>query len=249
MRMSRFTKPRLLHLEARSHSRRADRSGNPWGRAILSRRSRCPLADRVRLLETRLPTIRHCRVTTSLSRCKSRNFALSATYPLIGAIGAKLARSPAIRLLDDQLIWKPSAAENAAHTVTGWHADRAYWATCSSDNLITAWIPFHDVPLERAPLAVMAGSHRWSGTQDLRQFNKPRPRRRARGTLQSWSRCASHSAAHETRSTQLPPCLDSTRRSAQHKRSAASIAGRPPAGRRESLSTVSQRRWQRDSHL
>jgi len=94
-----------------------------------------------------------------------------ATYPLIGAIAAKLARSPAIRLLDDQLIWKPSAAENAAHTVTGWHADRAYWATCSSDNLITAWIPFHDVPLERAPLAVMAGSHRWSGTQDLRQFN------------------------------------------------------------------------------
>lgn len=94
-----------------------------------------------------------------------------ATYPLIGAIAAKLARSPAIRLLDDQLIWKPSATQDAAQTVTGWHADRAYWATCSSDNLITAWIPLHDIELTRGPLAVMAGSHRWSGTQDLRQFN------------------------------------------------------------------------------
>ena len=94
-----------------------------------------------------------------------------ATFPLIGAIAAKLTRSPAIRLLDDQLIWKPSAAHDAARTVTGWHADRAYWATCSSDNLITAWIPLHDIDLNRGPLAVMAGSHRWSGTQDLRQFN------------------------------------------------------------------------------
>ncbi len=94
-----------------------------------------------------------------------------ATYPLIGAIAAKLARSPAIRLLDDQLIWKPSATQDAARTVTGWHADRAYWATCSSDNLITAWIPLHDIELTRGPLAVMSGSHRWSGTQDLRQFN------------------------------------------------------------------------------
>jgi len=94
-----------------------------------------------------------------------------ATYPLIGAIAAKLARSPAIRLLDDQLIWKPSATHDAANTVTGWHADRAYWATCSSDNLITAWIPLHDIQLNRGPLAVMAGSHRWMGTQDLRQFN------------------------------------------------------------------------------
>lgn len=94
-----------------------------------------------------------------------------ATYPLIGAIAAKLARSSAIRLLDDQLIWKPSAAQDAARTVTGWHADRAYWATCSSDNLITAWIPLHDIQLNRGPLAVMAGSHRWTGTQDLRQFN------------------------------------------------------------------------------
>jgi hypothetical protein len=94
-----------------------------------------------------------------------------AVYPLIGAIAAKLTRSSAIRLLDDQLIWKPSSVENASNTITGWHADRAYWGTCSSDKLTTTWIPFHDIDIKRSPLVVMAGSHHWNGLQDLRFFN------------------------------------------------------------------------------
>lgn len=92
-------------------------------------------------------------------------------YPVLGAIAAKLTRSHTIRLLDDQLVYKPSDCKNADKTVTGWHADRAYWATCSSDKLITAWIPFHDVELNRGPLVVMSGSHRWAGLQDIRYFN------------------------------------------------------------------------------
>ena len=92
-------------------------------------------------------------------------------YPLIGAIAARLTRSSAIRLLDDQLVWKPGNPANASDTITGWHADRAYWGTCTSDKLTTTWIPLHDVELNRAPLVVMAGSHRWSGLQDMRHFN------------------------------------------------------------------------------
>jgi ectoine hydroxylase-related dioxygenase (phytanoyl-CoA dioxygenase family) len=94
-----------------------------------------------------------------------------ATYPLIGAIAARLARCSTIRVLDDQLIWKPSNSANAPDTITGWHADRAYWATCSSERLLTAWIPLHDIELTRSPLVVMAGSHRWPGLQDMRHFN------------------------------------------------------------------------------
>src|SRR5262245_60851912 len=89
-----------------------------------------------------------------------------AVYPLIGAIAAKLTRSRTIRLLDDQLIWKPSEVTNGSSTITGWHADRAYWGTCSSDKLLTAWIPLHDVDISRGPLVVMDGSHRWPGLQD-----------------------------------------------------------------------------------
>lgn len=94
-----------------------------------------------------------------------------AVYPLLGAIAAKLTRSVVIRVLDDQLISKPSSPQNVSSTVTGWHADRAYWATCSSDKMITVWIPLHSVDITRSPLVVMAGSHRWPGLQDVRFFN------------------------------------------------------------------------------
>ena len=94
-----------------------------------------------------------------------------AVYPLLGAIAAKLTRSSTIRVLDDQLIYKPSNTRDASSTVTGWHADRAYWATCSSDRMISVWIPLHSVDITRSPLVVMAGSHRWQGLQDVRFFN------------------------------------------------------------------------------
>ena len=95
-----------------------------------------------------------------------------AAYPLIGAIAAMLMNSDSVRLLDDQLFYKPSGSSDAPGVGTGWHADHAYWGTCSSDNLITAWIPFHDVPPNRSPLAVMRGSHRWKGMEHSRFFNK-----------------------------------------------------------------------------
>ena len=102
---------------------------------------------------------------------QKRELKALAVYPLLGAIAAKLTRSSVIRVLDDQLIYKPSDAGNGSDTVTGWHADRAYWATCSSDKMISAWIPFHSVEITRSPLVVMAGSHRWQGLQDVRFFN------------------------------------------------------------------------------
>ena len=90
--------------------------------------------------------------------------------PILGAIAAKLTQSRSIRLLDDQLVYKPARTEQ---TTVGWHADHAYWGTCSSDNLITAWIPMHDVDLDRGPLIVLDGSHRWSGIEHSRFFNNP----------------------------------------------------------------------------
>lgn len=91
--------------------------------------------------------------------------------PLIGAIAARLAQTSEIRLLDDQLVYKPPHA--SADTTVGWHADKAYWATCSSDNLLTAWIPFHDVDEARAPLVVIDGSHKWPDLDHTRFFNNP----------------------------------------------------------------------------
>ena len=98
-------------------------------------------------------------------------FARVVRWPLLGAIAARLTRSASVRLLDDQLVWKPPSPERVSDTVTGWHADGAYWSTCTSSRLTTAWIPLHDVTIDNAPLVVLPGSHRWSGMQGLRQFN------------------------------------------------------------------------------
>jgi Phytanoyl-CoA dioxygenase (PhyH) len=103
----------------------------------------------------------------SLQNRELRHLALQ---PVIGAIAARLARTSQIRLLDDQLVYKPQDKGNAS--VVGWHADRAYWATCTSDRLLTAWIPFHDCDEDRGPLVVMDGSHRWTGLDHLHYFNQ-----------------------------------------------------------------------------
>ena len=105
----------------------------------------------------------------SLQKWELRQLALQ---PIIGAIAAKLARTSEIRLLDDQLVYKPPfKANRQLSTTVGWHSDRAYWGTCSSDNLLTAWIPFHDCDQARGPLVVLDKSHRWSGLQHMRHFN------------------------------------------------------------------------------
>jgi hypothetical protein len=82
-----------------------------------------------------------------------------AWHRTIGLIAAHLAGADTIRLFDDQIVCKPAC--KAASSV-GWHVDGDYWGTCSSSNLLTAWIPFHDCPVELGPLAVVDGSHKWS---------------------------------------------------------------------------------------
>lgn len=105
----------------------------------------------------------------SLQKKELRQLALQ---PVIGAIAARLARTEEIRILDDQLVYKPAATNNQkVKTAVGWHSDRAYWGTCSSDNLLTAWIPFHDCDQARGPLVVLDKSHRWSGLENMRHFN------------------------------------------------------------------------------
>ena len=101
---------------------------------------------------------------------QKKELAQLALQPIIGAIAARLARTEEIRLLDDQLVYKPPQTKNST---VGWHCDRAYWSTCSSHKLLTAWIPFHDVDEARGPLVVIDRSHKWSGLENMRFFNDP----------------------------------------------------------------------------
>ena len=82
------------------------------------------------------------------------------TDPVLGAIAGRLARTEEIRVFASSLIRKPAAVAGDAAKV-GWHADRAYWQTCTSDRMLTAWIPLHDCEVEMGPITMLDGSHRW----------------------------------------------------------------------------------------
>ena len=78
---------------------------------------------------------------------------------VIGEIAAGATGSSTVRLFDDQMVYKPGGQMDA---VVGWHVDGDYWGTCTSSNMLTAWIPLHDCPAELGPLVVLDGSHKWS---------------------------------------------------------------------------------------
>lgn len=82
--------------------------------------------------------------------------------PAVAAIAAALLGVDGIRLWHDQLLYKPPAAgvPGDDQVAVGWHTDAGYWKSCRGP-MITAWVPFTDMPEELGPVAMLDGSHRW----------------------------------------------------------------------------------------
>lgn len=90
-------------------------------------------------------------------------------YPLISAIAARLARTKEIRLFADSLIDKQPVRNNDPGAI-GWHKDKAYWPTCTSDKLLTVWIPLQDCTRDMGPVVHIDGSHLWEDNEDLKSL-------------------------------------------------------------------------------
>ncbi len=86
----------------------------------------------------------------------------------IASVAALLAETSCIRLFHDQVISKDAGF--VSHTTVGLHTDIAYWHTCSSRKMLTAWVPLTPCPPARGALTVVPGSHRWSENDDLAGF-------------------------------------------------------------------------------
>lgn len=82
-------------------------------------------------------------------------------HPMIGATAAVLSDAPGIRLWHDQLLYKPVDDGQVAANV-GWHTDRQYWQCCTSTEMLTAWVAFHDVTPEGGSVGFFDGSHVWN---------------------------------------------------------------------------------------
>jgi ectoine hydroxylase-related dioxygenase (phytanoyl-CoA dioxygenase family) len=93
-----------------------------------------------------------------------RNKELTALIrkPILGAIAARLCGSPSVRLWHDQLLFKPPLDDPNKPANVGWHTDRQYWRTCTSERMLTAWIPFHDCDEKMGTITMIDGSNHWS---------------------------------------------------------------------------------------
>ena len=80
--------------------------------------------------------------------------------PLIGAVAAALAQADEIRVFQSTMIFKPPIATEPSNIVP-WHFDKHYWSTSTSDNMLTAFIPFHDCDEQMGTITMVDGSHRW----------------------------------------------------------------------------------------
>jgi ectoine hydroxylase-related dioxygenase (phytanoyl-CoA dioxygenase family) len=80
--------------------------------------------------------------------------------PLIAAVAARLAGVPEIRLFQATMIYKPPRPDEPSNLVP-WHFDRHYWQTCTSERMLTAFIPFHDCVESMGTLTMVDGSHLW----------------------------------------------------------------------------------------
>ncbi|HEY3869858.1 MAG TPA: phytanoyl-CoA dioxygenase family protein [Actinocrinis sp.] len=80
--------------------------------------------------------------------------------PLLGAVAAALAQASQIRVFQATLIYKPPNAREATNLVP-WHMDRHYWQTCTSQRMLTAFIPFHDCGVRMGTITMIDGSNRW----------------------------------------------------------------------------------------
>lgn len=90
--------------------------------------------------------------------------------PILGATAAALTGED-VRLWHDQLLYKPPSSPEAPQAV-GWHTDFGYWrTTCSSADLLTAWVPFTNMSEEIGTISFVDGSHRWPDNSHLDFFS------------------------------------------------------------------------------
>ena len=87
---------------------------------------------------------------------------------VIGRLAAELLGATTIRLWHDQLLFKPPTVDPDGGIV-GWHQDYHYWQCSDRPEMITAWVPFHDVDEKAGALQFVPGSHGW-GHRD--EFNR-----------------------------------------------------------------------------
>lgn len=91
----------------------------------------------------------------------------------LGQAIASLAGWPGVRIMIDNVIWKPPAAKSL-----GFHQDSAYLSWFTPSDLLTCWIALDDTRAEGGTIEFARGSHRWFHAPPEGQFHAPKDYRK-----------------------------------------------------------------------
>jgi ectoine hydroxylase-related dioxygenase (phytanoyl-CoA dioxygenase family) len=86
-----------------------------------------------------------------------------------GRLAAQLAGYSGVRMLQDNVLWKPPGTK-----AIGFHQDSSYADYLVPPEMITCWISLHETTADAGPIEYVRGSHRWPRTAPERsQFHAP----------------------------------------------------------------------------
>ena len=87
----------------------------------------------------------------------------------IGRLAAQLMGYRGVRILQDNVLWKPPGTK-----AIGFHQDSSYADYLVPPEMVTCWMSLHDTAPDAGPLAFVPGSHRWPKSPPERaQFHAP----------------------------------------------------------------------------
>jgi ectoine hydroxylase-related dioxygenase (phytanoyl-CoA dioxygenase family) len=98
----------------------------------------------------------------------NRSIARVVLSEALGRSVAQLAGWPGVRIMIDNLLWKPSDARSL-----GYHQDSAYLSWFSPSDLISCWIALDDTTRSGGTLEFAAQSHKWQQGSPSGEFHGP----------------------------------------------------------------------------
>lgn len=98
----------------------------------------------------------------------NRDIARVVLGPSIGEVIAKLAGWPGVRIMIDNVIWKPPASRSL-----GFHQDSAYLSWFTPSDLLTCWIALDDTQADGGTIEFVRGSHKWRLSEPEGEFHAP----------------------------------------------------------------------------
>ena len=98
----------------------------------------------------------------------NRDIARIVLNESLGQAIAHLAGWSGVRIMIDNIIWKPPGSRSLAH-----HQDSAYLAWFTPSDLLTCWIALDDTYADGGTIEFIRGSHKWELSRPEGEFHAP----------------------------------------------------------------------------